>query len=182
MKASRYLFAALLALGLLAAGLISTSGAVAATSSKASLDTRVAPQLVVHAQSTIVDKATGRCLDSNAKGQVYTNPCKKGNNYQQWLRIRYTLEDKATGRCLDGNANRQVYTNPCSVGAQTGNGDTTNWYQEWPNAGNTLTDEGATAKAQQALYLDSNHLGQVYTNPPYDNANQFWIGAAVNAD
>ena len=34
---------------------------------------------------SIRDQATGRCLDSNAAGQVYTNPCQApGNAYQDW--------------------------------------------------------------------------------------------------
>jgi hypothetical protein len=30
------------------------------------------------------DVATGRCLDSNASGSIYTNPCQPTNEYQQW--------------------------------------------------------------------------------------------------
>jgi serine/threonine-protein kinase len=34
---------------------------------------------------SIKDQSTGRCLDSNAAGQVYTNPCQApGNAYQDW--------------------------------------------------------------------------------------------------
>jgi hypothetical protein len=29
--------------------------------------------------------ATRRCLDSNADGAVYTNPCGAGNRYQTWI-------------------------------------------------------------------------------------------------
>jgi hypothetical protein len=34
---------------------------------------------------SLQDQATGYCLDSNAAGQVYTNPCQApGNGYQDW--------------------------------------------------------------------------------------------------
>jgi hypothetical protein len=34
---------------------------------------------------SIQDQATGRCLDSNAAGDVYTNPCQApGNAFQDW--------------------------------------------------------------------------------------------------
>jgi hypothetical protein len=34
---------------------------------------------------SIQDQATGRCLDSNAAGQVYTSPCQApGNGFQDW--------------------------------------------------------------------------------------------------
>jgi hypothetical protein len=68
----------------------------------------------------------GRCLDSNANGQAYTNPCSTANNYQNWQVVPngsyILLKDKATGRCLDSNLNGTVYTNPCS---------TSNHYQNW---------------------------------------------------
>ncbi|NLU80728.1 hypothetical protein HCA58_20640 [Micromonospora sp. HNM0581] len=52
--------------------------------------------------------ASGRCLDSNAAGDVYSLPCQFGNRYQLWeprlvARSGYdvvTLWNVQTGRCL----------------------------------------------------------------------------------
>ncbi|MER5432109.1 ACP synthase [Streptomyces sp. NPDC002588] len=56
--------------------------------------------------------ATGRCLDSNADGDVYTLPCQQGNDYQTWepIYLGHTSSDlvqvknKATGKCLQYNS------------------------------------------------------------------------------
>lgn len=51
---------------------------------------------------------TGRCLDSNSPGAVYTNPCQQGNDYQKWQVYRVergdydhvVLMNQATRNCL----------------------------------------------------------------------------------
>ncbi|WP_434742266.1 RICIN domain-containing protein [Micromonospora sp. SH-82] len=73
--------------------------------------------------------ATARCLDSNAAGRVYTNPCNTKNHYQQWrltsLTMPYTFVSRATGRALDSNFHKaghpdrdlgDVYTLPRNGG------------------------------------------------------------------
>jgi hypothetical protein len=65
---------------------------------------------------SLQNQATGRCLDSNAAGQVYTNPCQApGNAYQDWY--RQTIEtnvviftDVATSRPLWGTPGYPVKT------------------------------------------------------------------------
>ncbi|WP_157876602.1 RICIN domain-containing protein [Streptomyces graminilatus] len=73
---------------------------------------------------------TGRCLDSNSSGQVYTNPCQTGNDYQTWnmLFSRHDaydiveVQNKATGLCLRYDINRRMITANClgSGGAHAG--------------------------------------------------------------
>ncbi|MGW2444528.1 RICIN domain-containing protein [Streptomyces sp. NPDC001675] len=55
---------------------------------------------------------TGRCLDSNAEGRVYTSPCQEGNRYQQWRLVTRTgsnghdlawLQNDATSRILSSD-------------------------------------------------------------------------------
>ncbi|KND28198.1 hypothetical protein IQ63_33835 [Streptomyces acidiscabies] len=54
---------------------------------------------------------TGRCLDADNTGSIYTLPCQQGNAYQTWEPnyIRHSTYDmvqvknKATGRCLHVN-------------------------------------------------------------------------------
>jgi hypothetical protein len=66
---------------------------------------------------SIKDEATGRCLDSNAAGQVYTNPCQApGNAYQDWYwgagddSDTSTFTDVATARPLWGRDGNPVTT------------------------------------------------------------------------
>jgi hypothetical protein len=80
----------------------------------------------------IVDSATGKCLDSNFDGVVYTNPCQDGNQWQEWAIAsgwdslnNYVLNiwDIHTARCLDANlVGAPIYTNgTCYTGG----------YQDW---------------------------------------------------
>lgn len=71
----------------------------------------------------IRDKA-GRCLDSNAAGNVYNIPC-NGGNFQKWDEFAWNnggheWRNAATGRCLDSNGH-DVYTHVCNGGQ----------YQRW---------------------------------------------------
>jgi hypothetical protein len=102
--------------------------------------------------TTVVNSATGNCLDSNYLQQIYDIPC-NGGNYQNWITYglltpdgqeAYVIQDAQTGFCLDGNDEGAVYTYDCI------NGDT---YQEWipDSQGGTLAFvSDQTGRALQA--------------------------------
>lgn len=75
----------------------------------------------------LANVAVGRCLDSNAQGQLYSNPCASLSNGSQRWQITansngsLTFHNVATGLCLDGDGT-SVYTHSCSAG---------NGYQQW---------------------------------------------------
>lgn len=70
--------------------------------------------------SRVMNYNTGMCLDSNAAGRVYGNPCTANNSYQEWRltanRFGWEFRNVATGLCLDSNTAGQVYTRRCNGG------------------------------------------------------------------
>jgi hypothetical protein len=70
--------------------------------------------------SRVMNYTTGMCLDSNAAGRVYGNPCTANNRYQEWRltanSVGWQFQNVATGRCLDSNTAGQVYTLLCNGG------------------------------------------------------------------
>ncbi|CAL9329817.1 RICIN domain-containing protein [Streptomyces sp. enrichment culture] len=121
-------------------------------------------------KNAVVNEQTGRCLDSNSTGEVYTSPCGKANPYQQWIpswdgAYAWQLKNVQTQMCLGGVSEAAVRTMPC-----------TKMYG--PLQWKLRTDRATNALVNQAWpnVLDSNSKGNVYLKAASDsNRYQSWI-------
>ncbi|MFJ7209603.1 RICIN domain-containing protein [Streptomyces sp. NPDC098789] len=120
---------------------------------------------------------TGLCLDSDAKGNVYTKGCGADNPYQQWERKvvdgQIMLRNVATRRCLSQETGSLTNPSPpytSRVATRTCIGwELDRWWE--------LTVDGKTrlinVNADNAL--DSNAKGNAYLkNYTADNSYQQW--------
>jgi hypothetical protein len=112
----------------------------------------------------IRNRATGRCLEGNHGGHVYTAPCNQ-SSYQGWIYTPgsngwATIKNWQLNWCLDGN-NGRVY----GLGCNGGN------YQKWVFHRSTSNRIGHNATP---TYLDGNHEGSVYLSPANNGEFQKW--------
>jgi len=125
--------------------------------------------------TTLVNSATGDCMDSNYQYGIYDISC-NGGNYQNWITTgittpggegAYVIQDAQTGFCLDGNDGGAVYTHDYIAG------DT---YQEWiPSVqGSTLTF--VNAQTGRALQADPG----IDAKNPDGTSNQEWAATMVS--
>jgi len=125
------------------------------------------PNTSVPTNTTLKNKSTSNCLDSNTEGKVYALQG-NGGNYQKWYFHDqgggvFTIQNVGTSLFLDSNDEGKVY-------ALNGNGGN---YQKWyfhDQGGGVFTIQNvATLK-----YLDSNGEQQVYTLFGNGGDNQKW--------
>lgn len=119
--------------------------------------------------------ATGRCLDSNSGGDVYTLPCQSGNGYQTWSVVYLyhsdydvvQIKNKATGRCL-AQANSAIGTAPCA-----GYNDWGYELQLWSGVG-TGWDKVSLRSVAWNTCLDSDSAGSAYSFACNGGGYQKW--------
>jgi hypothetical protein len=71
---------------------------------------------------TIQNQATGKYLDSDEQGNVFTS-VRSDRDRQKWRFVGKTIINVATGRALESNALRSVFTRPMNGQASQ------NWLQ-----------------------------------------------------
>lgn len=151
------------------------STAKPANTKKKSTSTTALPESAQPVEDIMHNWATGRCLDSNDAGQVYTLPC-NGGLYQLWKHVPSPsasgyihLVNSKTGRCLDtdGAGVGHLYTLPCNGYAN----------QNWTTSSPEGTDPSYQGKYKSqgfGVYLDSDAEGHAFNAPANGAGDQLW--------
>ncbi|MFF5393070.1 ricin-type beta-trefoil lectin domain protein [Streptomyces sp. NPDC013012] len=125
--------------------------------------------------NVLVNEQTGRCLDSDTAGNVYTKECRWANPYQQWVPSipsgsgRMLLRNVQTGLCLTAVNSTSVRTMVCPSNRY--------YPMEWglvSAAGRQSLENGNSPTLP--VVLDSDNDGKVYLRPPTNlNRYQSWL-------
>ncbi|MEU8580267.1 RICIN domain-containing protein [Streptomyces abikoensis] len=109
---------------------------------------------------------TGRCLDSDMAGYVYTKGCGRDNPFQHWYRYdsngAVQLQNTKSGKCLAATSTTSVYAKNCDS-----NDDSQWWTEEYVTRGVVML-----VNKRNRMALDSDAGGKVYLNSPWAG-NQF---------
>ena len=120
---------------------------------------------------------TGRCLDSNHAGKLYTLGF-NGGGHQKWIVSRdeggYSFKNVATNRFLDSGL---VEGGPHAY--PTGDTPFQKWTLSSAAAGGFMLVSVRLAQLGSSYALDSNYAGDVYTHPSYAGPHQSWIPYAT---
>ncbi len=123
--------------------------------------------------NTVVNQQTGRCLDSDLQGNVYTKSCTADNPYQQWVPRgtgnEFRLENVRTGLCLTVISDTEVRALRCAA----------NYYpQQWyfTNYGGSNALMNQKVSEATSVALDSDDKGNVYLKlRTLNNRYQSWL-------
>ncbi|WP_344963016.1 RICIN domain-containing protein [Streptomyces thioluteus] len=116
---------------------------------------------------------TGRCLDGDAKYNVYTHACGDDNPYQKWNTFMGSkgmmLQSIKTGLCMTvtpDTGESRVFSEKCDSGNR----------KQWWEKRYVKDSKYALINAQTRMALDSNDKGNAYTKVfDVNNPYQQWV-------
>jgi hypothetical protein len=119
---------------------------------------------------------TGRCLDSNAGGKVYTNPCQSGNNYQNWVVVYDHHTNYDVVKIMNVATQMYLYWSPDKVFTNQYVPSGTYYYPQltWEARGSGWDKVALADVDGHNVCLDSNRAGDAYTEICNGGGFQLW--------
>lgn len=124
---------------------------------------------------------TGRCLDSNPDGAVYTSPCTANNDYQRWS-VELLVDDHANEIMMNGHNVVTLTDVATGQSHQLGSrspygpevGTSNSPYNYWVSNGPDWQHVQLVNSQLGTNCLDSNYNGDVYLNSCNGGGFQQW--------
>ncbi|MFG2971073.1 hypothetical protein ACGFZS_48175 [Streptomyces sp. NPDC048288] len=121
----------------------------------------------------------GVCLDSNAAGDLYTNPCQEGNNYQKWVIVYDSHVNYGQVKIYNVATGRYLWWAQTTPFTQVYFPSTDPYYQQqiWEAVGSSwdkfqLKDPDWSYGAHWCLYADGN--GDAHATGCNPNGTNLW--------